>query len=62
MNLDTIADYIRTIRKCGVAEVELPLVELVRGKLVVVNGHHRIEAFRRLGRKTVVVQYHPSHW
>lgn len=62
VNADTVQKYVWRIREKGVFALALPFVELVKGELVVVDGHHRIEAFRRLGRKSVLVQYHRSNW
>ena len=57
-----VEKYMWQVRNHGVAYLALPNVELVNGCIVVVDGHHRIEALRRLGRKSVAVRFHPSHW
>lgn len=62
VNEDTVRKYMWQVRSRGVGYLALPNVELADGRLVVVDGYHRIEALRRLGRKSVVVHFHPSYW
>jgi len=57
LNQGQVKNFMETIQTHGVDSVGRIPIHVHKGKALIVDGHHRVAAFKKLGYKRIPVQY-----